>query len=196
MPCREILIRIGYPHPPAPGGNCQVPSFAADSRQQNKGVKFGHRIPDPAYVLSASFNVILWVCLEGTCPGVGTSERCFGGVCVSMVPQPEVCHPRAWWKLQSAELRSGEHRTGERCQVRAPPAQTRVSCSETAPMPVVALHALRCAVVVVIAQRNFDQHRVSTPPCAWGEHQSTLVRERKRLFEERYTKMACRGGVA
>ena len=38
---RSILRRIGYPEPPAPGGNTKVPSFARDNRAQAKGVVFG-----------------------------------------------------------------------------------------------------------------------------------------------------------
>ena len=34
-----------HPAGPAPGGNVPVPSFVEDDKRQNKGVKFGHKLP-------------------------------------------------------------------------------------------------------------------------------------------------------
>lgn len=33
----EMLLAIGYPFPPAPGGNCRIPSFAEDNLREGKG---------------------------------------------------------------------------------------------------------------------------------------------------------------
>lgn len=32
------------PEPPAPGGDCRIPSFAHDDAVLNKGVQFGHKL--------------------------------------------------------------------------------------------------------------------------------------------------------
>ena len=42
-----------YPFPPAPGGNCKVPSFVADNIAQNKGVIFGNKLKSQAEINQA-----------------------------------------------------------------------------------------------------------------------------------------------
>jgi hypothetical protein len=42
----EVAERLGRPTTPGPGGNCEVPSFAADARRAGHGTTIGVRLKD------------------------------------------------------------------------------------------------------------------------------------------------------
>jgi len=45
--CARLMAVCGsssIPEPPAPGGNCRIPSFVEDDKALNKGVVFGHKL--------------------------------------------------------------------------------------------------------------------------------------------------------
>ena len=44
---KEIERKLGIPEPPAPGGNCRVPSFVRDNVLNRKGAQFGWKVQPP-----------------------------------------------------------------------------------------------------------------------------------------------------